>query len=64
MARPAKRPPEAWRGAIIQAAKGLFLSKGFQDTSVADIMEAAGGAKGLFYHFFQSKEEVMEKSTG
>ena len=60
MARPAKRPPEAWRGAIIQAAKGLFLSKGFQDTSVADIMEAAGGAKGLFYHFFRSKEEVME----
>ena len=27
---------------------------------MADIMEAAGGAKGLFYHFFRSKEEVME----
>lgn len=43
----------------MDAAKELFLSKGYEETSVADIMEKAGGAKGLFYRFFESKEEVM-----
>lgn len=43
----------------MDAAKELFLSKGYEETSVADIMEKAGGAKGMFYRFFESKEEVM-----
>lgn len=43
----------------MDAAKELFLSKGYEETAVADIMEKAGGAKGLFYRFFESKEEVM-----
>ncbi|MCI8510683.1 MAG: TetR/AcrR family transcriptional regulator [Lachnospiraceae bacterium] len=59
MARPVKKPPEQWEREILDAAKELFLSKGYEDTSVADIMELAGGAKGMFYRFFQSKEEVM-----
>lgn len=60
MARPVKKPPEQWREEILRAARTLFLSKGFRETSVADIMKAAGGAKGLFYRFFQSKEEAMQ----
>ncbi len=59
MARPVKKPPEQWEREILDAAKELFLSKGYEDTSVADIMELAGGAKGMFYRFSQSKEEVM-----
>jgi AcrR family transcriptional regulator len=59
LARPVKKPPEQWEREILDAAKELFLSKGYEDTSVADIMELAGGAKGMFYRFFQSKEEVM-----
>lgn len=59
MARPVKRPPEQWKKEILEAAKELFLSKGYEETSVADIMEQVGGAKGMFYRFFQSKEEVM-----
>ncbi len=59
MARPVKKPPEQWKKEILDAAKELFLSKGYEETAVSDIMERAGGAKGMFYRFFQSKEEVM-----
>lgn len=59
MARPVKKQPEQWKREIIDAAKELFLTKGYEETSVADIMERAGGAKGMFYRFFQSKEEIM-----
>ncbi|MCI8321655.1 MAG: TetR/AcrR family transcriptional regulator [Dorea sp.] len=59
MARPVKKQPEQWKKEILDAAKELFLSKGYEDTSVLDIMERAQGAKGMFYRFFQSKEEVM-----
>lgn len=59
MARPVKKPPEQWKKEILEAAKTLFLSKGYEETAVTDIMELAGGAKGMFYRFFQSKEEVM-----
>jgi len=59
MARPAKRPPDQWRQEIMKAAKRLFLEKGFEETTVEDIMKAAGGAKGTFYHCFRSKEELI-----
>lgn len=59
MARPVKKTPEQWKQEILNAAQNLFASKGYQETSVSDIMNLAGGAKGMFYHCFQSKEEVM-----
>ena len=59
MARPVKKQPEQWKKEILAAAKELFLSKGFEETAITDIMELAGGAKGMFYRFFQSKEEIM-----
>jgi len=60
LARPVKKPPEQWRNEILSAAKNLFLSKGYEETSITDIMEVVGGAKGMFYRFFQSKEEIMQ----
>lgn len=59
MARPVKKPPEQWKKEILDAAKQLFLSKTYEETAITDIMELAGGAKGMFYRFFQSKEEVI-----
>jgi len=59
LARPVKKTPEQWKQEILNAAQNLFASKGYQETSVSDIMNMAGGAKGMFYHCFQSKEEVM-----
>lgn len=61
MARPAKKKPEQWKKEILDAAQQLFSSKGYEETSISDIMEAVGGAKGMFYHCFQSKEEVMHE---
>ncbi len=60
MARPVKKQPEEWEREILESAKFLFLSKGYEETSVADIMERVGGAKGMFYRFFESKEKVMQ----
>ena len=59
MARPVKKTPEQWKKEILNAAQKLFISKGYEETSVSDIMAMAGGAKGMFYRCFQSKEEVM-----
>lgn len=59
MARPVKKTPEQWKREILNAAQELFLSKGYEETSVSDIMEAVGGAKGMFYRCFESKEELM-----
>lgn len=60
MARPVKKQPEQWRKEILEAAQKLFLSKGYEETAVTDIMELAGGAKGMFYRFFQTKEEILQ----
>lgn len=60
MARPVKKTPEKWKADIIGTAKKLFLSKGYEETSITDIMKEVGGAKGMFYRFFQSKEELMQ----
>lgn len=59
MARPVKKTPEQWKKEILDAAQKLFISKGYEETSVSDIMDMVGGAKGMFYRCFQSKEEVM-----
>ncbi|MBL1223998.1 TetR/AcrR family transcriptional regulator [Enterococcus sp. BWR-S5] len=45
---------------ILDTAKSLFLSKGYDKTTINDILKAIGIAKGTFYHYFKSKEEVME----
>lgn len=60
MARPVKKPPEQWKSEILGAAQELFLAKGYEETTITDIMKSAGGAKGMFYRFFESKEEIMQ----
>ena len=59
MARPVKRTEEEWKKDILNAARTLFISKGYEETSVSDIMKLAGGAKGMFYRFFENKEEMI-----
>lgn len=44
---------------ILTTARGLFFSKGYDATSVNDIIGAVGIAKGTFYHYFNSKEDLM-----
>lgn len=50
---------ESTRGAIIDAATQLFAERGFEQTSVADILELAGISRGALYHHFAAKEDVF-----
>ena len=45
---------------MLDAAVRVFAEKGFHATRVGDIAAEAGVAHGLLYHYFRSKEEVLE----
>lgn len=45
---------------IIKVALDLFLEKGYENTKIADIMKAAQLSKGGMYHYFASKEEILD----
>ena len=44
---------------ILDVSENLFISKGYEKTTVNDILDGVGISKGAFYHYFKSKEEVM-----
>lgn len=44
---------------IVDAAERLFLENGYEETPVELIIKEVGIAKGTFYHYFRSKEEVL-----
>ena len=48
------------RRQILAAAVKVFAEKGFHEARVGDIAEEAGIAYGLVYHYFDSKEELLE----
>ena len=48
------------RQELLDAAVRVFARKGFNASRVGDIAEEAGVAHGLLYHYFRSKEEVLE----
>ena len=48
------------RRLILAAAVRVFARKGYHTCRVGDIAEEAGVAHGLLYHYFRSKEEVLE----
>lgn len=45
--------------AIIESAIKLFKEKGYYKTSVDEIVDNAGVAKGTFYYYFKQKEDVL-----
>lgn len=47
------------KAALMQAAYTLFLKQGMETTSVGDITEAAGVAKGTFYLYFRDKQDIV-----
>jgi TetR/AcrR family transcriptional regulator, fatty acid metabolism regulator protein len=48
------------RRVILDAAVRVFARQGFHTCRVSDIADEAGVAYGLVYHYFQSKEEVLD----
>ena len=53
--------PEVTVERILDAAQRLFLVKGYENTTIQDIVDELGGlTKGAVYHHFKSKEEIMD----
>ncbi|MDZ5473662.1 TetR/AcrR family transcriptional regulator [Bacillus sp. 31A1R] len=44
---------------VIKMAHQLFIDKGFQATSIQDILDYSGISKGTFYNYFSSKNELL-----
>lgn len=59
MARVVKKAEER-RTEILDAAQDLFLSRGYDATTVNDLLNAVRISKGAFYHHFSAKEEVLQ----
>lgn len=45
---------------ILNIAKELFIEKGYENTSIVNILEKVGIAKGTLYYYFTSKEEILD----
>jgi AcrR family transcriptional regulator len=54
------KPPDVRRTELLDAAAALFERDGYDDVTVAAIAAAAKVAKGTFYLYFDSKEELVE----
>jgi TetR/AcrR family transcriptional regulator, transcriptional repressor for nem operon len=47
------------RERIVEAARDLFWEKGYTATGLAELLQRAGANSGSFYHFFESKDDVL-----
>lgn len=54
------RPAKDRRTQLTQAAFEVFTSRGYRNTSVADITGAAGLSHGSFYNYFTNKREILD----
>ena len=53
--------PEVTVERILDVSQRLFLEKGYDNTTIQDIVDELGGlTKGAIYHHFKSKEEIMD----
>jgi protoporphyrinogen oxidase/AcrR family transcriptional regulator len=48
---------------VINVALNMFIEKGFENVSVDDIISATNTSKGTFYHYFDSKEDIVAEVT-
>lgn len=51
------------RNELINIAGEFFFTKGFSKTSIQNIIDKADIAKGTFYHYFKSKDDILDAMT-
>jgi AcrR family transcriptional regulator len=54
------KAPAVRRAELINCAQGLFLTRGYERTTINDVISATGLSKGAFYHHFRAKEDLLE----
>jgi AcrR family transcriptional regulator len=54
------KPPEIRSAELLDCAQRLFFRDGYENTTVNDIIREASVSKGAFYHYFASKEALLE----
>jgi AcrR family transcriptional regulator len=57
----AQRQRESRRAAVLAAARKVFAKNGYHQTSIDDLIEAAGIARGTFYLYFESKRAIFDE---
>ena len=58
---PRNKYPEQTVEKILDAAAQLFLQKGYQNTTLQDIIDATKLSKGAVYHHFKSNDEIARE---
>jgi len=54
------KAPAVRRAELIDCAQRLFLAKGYERTTINDVIVETGLSKGAFYHHFRAKEDLLE----
>jgi AcrR family transcriptional regulator len=52
--------PDTRRAQILDAAQALFVARGWDAVTIADVLDEAGISKGGFYHHFSAKEDLLD----
>ncbi len=53
------QPQPSTKGRLVEAARLLFWERGYEATSLHDVVERAGAKAGSLYYFFRTKEQLL-----
>lgn len=57
------KPAHDRRNEILDGAQALFFERGYERTTISDVIDKVGISKGGFYHHFTAKEDLLEGIT-